>query len=379
MVSKRLHEVCIVSIALLVASAIWKGSKNSKSSYRRLFNLDPLPMFLPMFGYPNSPRLAWLMSFPKGGSTYVQTVIHKSTGTTTANNYGWTVVNGEAVNSRLIWADRTQGPFRQIEEPIPSFPSYLVTNTHCGGWCYDCPPEKYWLPKMHFLIRCVKSSRHNELTQEVVHYDSKMVTAAVHLLRDPFSNTVSRFLMFLERTKDEDFDHSNPITKTGYPMTKEGFQQYCKDMDTKFYNDEYQWFLKIPEMNEAMSGVPCRSEFYKYFQWHNLARIAAIEVQKVPYMLVHYNRFIDGFEDELKRMLTFLQLPEISHNVGNHYYNIYYYFYDIDQVNSIQKLAKYMCDDWLYQELEPYFTDAKDPQERDKLTDEDIKTREAHI
>lgn len=362
--SRCLH-VTIVSIVLLVAA--------SKVNYmRRLLDLDALPVF----GSADSPRLAWLMTFPKGGSTYVQSVIHETTSTTTSNNYGWTVLNGETVNSRLIWADRTQGPFRQNEKPIPSFPSYIATKTHCSGWCFDCPPAKYWIPKSTFHRDCLVSSRHNHFTQEIVQYDGKMVTKAIHLIRDPFSNIVSRFLMFEERSKDKDFDSANPITKTGYPMTKLGFQKYCRDMDTKFYNDEYEWFLKQPEMNEAMSGVPCRSEFYKYFQWHNLARNAAVEIQKVPYMLIHYNLFIDKFETELRKMLSFLQLPENGRNVRNRYYNVYYYFYDIDQVNAVQKLAKYMSEEWLYNELDIYFIDAKDPLKRDEFKDEFIMARD---
>merc|ERR1712176_133989 len=127
-------------------------------SYGNLRQLDDVG---PIANYadPTSPKVAWILAYPKGGCTWLQSVIHQTTLTTTANNYGWTVLYGQTVNSRLIWGDRTQGPYRQNELAIPRAPSYVATKTHCGGWCFDCPPEKYWNPKNHFYRDCLISSR----------------------------------------------------------------------------------------------------------------------------------------------------------------------------------------------------------------------------
>ena len=222
--------------------------------------LEPLHDFDPA----TSPRVALLINFPKSGCTFIQNVIQQTTNLTTANNYGMTMVNGQQVNTRQVWLDRTNGPFRQNELKIPES-GYILTKSHCGGWCYSCGPRNYYSGKTAFHRECLVSYRHNQFVNQKVQYDGKLVRKAIHLIRDPFSNIVSRFLRYAERKNDPDFDPQNPTTPTGYPMTIDGFQQYCQDMNERYYVEEYQWFFKRPGMFEIMEKVPCRSEFWKYF------------------------------------------------------------------------------------------------------------------
>lgn len=320
------------------------------------------------FDRVNSPRIAWLLTYPKSGDLYIQNLIHITTNLTTANNYGMTVVDGSQVNSRQVWADRTQGPYRQNELEIPS-EGYLLTKTHCGGWCFTCLPRAYWQPKFVFLKECLASYRHNQFTLEKVQYDGKLVGRAIHLIREPFSNIIARFLRYEERVNDVDFDPSAPTTPTGYSMSLKGFREFCQDLDSRLYREEFEWFLKYPEWSEAFAGVPCRSEFWKYFKWHNLARNAAADIQQLPYMLVNYFNLKDNLNTELDKMIKFLELPKVTTGTFNTKYNLYYYFYTVEQVAAVQKLCQYMCDEWLYLELSPFFEDAKNPDFRSNPND----------
>merc|ERR1711862_451303 len=99
----------------------------------------------------------------------------------------------------------------------------------------------------------------------------------------------------------------------------------------------------------------------KYFKWHNLARNAAADIQQLPYMLVNYFNLKDNLNTELDKMIDFLELPKVTTGTFNTKYNLYYYFYTVEQVAAVQKLCHYMCDEWLYLELSPFFEDAKNP------------------
>jgi len=317
----------------------------------RVHDFDPI----------TSPRVALLINFPKSGSTYIQNVLHRTTNLTTANNYGMTMINGQQVNTRQVWLDRTNGPFRQNELKIPES-GYILTKTHCGGWCYTCLPMHFYLGKTAFHRECLVSFRHNQFVIQKVQYDGKLVKKAIHLIRDPFSNIVSRFLRYSERKNMPDFDPNNPTTPSGYPMSITGFQDFCKHLDTRTYKQDYEWFFKNPEIAEYMDSIPCRSEFWKYFQWHNMVRIALDEYQKSPYYVLHYFDFKDNFVEERDKMLKFLELPKVNGDSEyNFKYMMYYYFFSVEEVETIEKFCQHMCHPWLYEELKRYFIDAKNP------------------
>jgi len=319
--------------------------------------LEPLHDFNPI----TSPRVALLVNFPKSGSTYVQNVMHRTTNLTTANNYGMTMIDGIQVNTRQVWLDRTNGPFRNNELSLPES-GFILTKTHCGGWCYSCKPSNYLMSKTAFHRECLVSFRHNQYVLQKVQYDGKLVKKGIHLMRDPFSNIVSRFLRYSERKNDPDFDVNNPIAPSGFPMTIGGFQDYCKEMNDEMYGEEYDWVFKNPKVNEFMDKIPCRGEFLKYFKWHNFVRIALEEYQKCPYYIVHYFDFKDNFQEERDKMLNFLELPKVyTDDNYNFEYMIYYYFFSIEEVEYIEKFCQQICDPWLYEELKRYFIDAKNP------------------
>ena len=246
--------ICVLLNPKLLVSATDQGWTDS-------LGLEPLQNFDPI----RSPRVALLLAFPKSGSTYIQNVLHKTTNLTTANNYGMTMINGQQVNTRQVWLDRTNGPFRQNGLKIPES-GYILTKSHCGGWCYNCGPVNFVMSKTAFHRECLVSYRHNQFVIQKVQYDGKLVGKAIHLIRDPFSNIVSRFLRYEERKNDPDFDPQNPTTPTGYPMTIDGFQQYCQAMNKKYLKQDAEWFGGDTDSFEAIKFIPCRTEFIKYFR-----------------------------------------------------------------------------------------------------------------
>ena len=156
---------------------------------------------------PKAPVIAWLMSFPDSGTTFASLSIQSGTRRTIASNYGNMFMhpNGEIVRDQYasipIYSDRPNGPFLFSELPMPN--KYILTKTHCGGHCTDCFPGRYMKGPKKFWKECHTSARFNPETAlkkqgedpfEYIGYDLALVKKAVHLIRNPFDNIVSRYV-----------------------------------------------------------------------------------------------------------------------------------------------------------------------------------------
>jgi hypothetical protein len=169
--------------------------------------------------YPSGLKIAWLMSFPNSGTSYTSKLIRHISQTSTGSNYG-TENLGPRGDSIPVFPDQPEGPFwvdptMHLEFDDPT--EYVLTKTHCGGRCERCPPRKYVETTYSFRHRCLagKWVAHDNGKNTVVYgsYPPDRVTKAIHLIRDPFDNVVSRF--HLERSI-KGLDH--------YPSTREGFR-----------------------------------------------------------------------------------------------------------------------------------------------------------
>lgn len=89
------------------------------------------------------------------------------------------------------------GDWRYPERPHPKQTSYIMTKTHCGGRCTKCSPEAYIETTRSFGIACRSGCRHGtNHTKEFVTYDQGLAQQrAIHLIRNPIDNLVSRLHM----------------------------------------------------------------------------------------------------------------------------------------------------------------------------------------
>ena len=211
-------------------------------------------------------RVAWLMSFPNSGTSYTIHLVRQASNATTATNYALEGDIKDAVSIPAI-PGRTNGPFLEliptIETNLP--PKYILTKTHCGGFCSNCLPTNYIETPRSFQISClsgrsaVRSSNSTGLVIEQVHYSSDLVKKAVHLIRDPFSNIVARF--HLERKRHTRWNNTEWLEE--HPNDRYGFQKWCTDVDASDELVEARWVDS--DLSAALkAGVPCHAEFFRY-------------------------------------------------------------------------------------------------------------------
>mmetsp|Transcript_17284 Transcript_17284/g.36171 ORF Transcript_17284/g.36171 Transcript_17284/m.36171 type:complete len:400 (+) Transcript_17284:272-1471(+) len=256
----------------------------------------------------DSLKVAFLMSFPNSGTSYTSRLVRTVTGHNTASNYGLETP-GEDGKSAPVFDFSPEGPFwsqptdARITRPTKG---YLLTKTHCGGRCDKCSTDKYIETHQTFLQRCLEgeyTTGDGSGGLQVLrgHYDKSMVRKAVHLIRDPFDNIVSRF--HLAHKHSERRKELKILAK--YPKSKEGFRDFCKDIGMEFRSEEKRSKF-FDDFFDEVKNVPCYADFFKYLQWHNLAFTTTWDLG-IPTMLLHYENYTYNFNGTKDSLLEFLE------------------------------------------------------------------------
>lgn len=182
--------------------------------------------------------------------------------------------------------------------------------------------------------------------------DPSLVTRAIHLIRDPFSNIVSRFHVSrrfyyssnqdmmnatIQGTLDssgKSYNKNTTITTasvssvnsdgntldswlTQHPDTSEGLHTWCNDMNADLpskddlNNDTWSHYLPTWEtISTLMQTVPCSLEVFKYVMWHNHAlELSSMYLDSPSYVV--YFEDLQNSEDRIQivhDMVSFLNM-----------------------------------------------------------------------
>jgi hypothetical protein len=256
------------------------------------------------------PRICWLMSYPNSGTSFTMTMTARASNKSFASNYGDEVTADDQMDSLSIYPRRPEGPYwTGLQSKLSSHPrelpeDYVMTKTHCGSRCINCGPDEYIETPEEFLTHCASGhARVSPSRKRVdVQYPPNRVAKAIHLIRNPFHNTIARFHLdhrHYERSKKTDWVEA-------HPNNAEGLRAWCQDLDDQYSKEDEAYFKdNAPEVLAA----PCHGEFYKYTQWHNLVHesLALIE-HDVPVLTVYYEDYSTKFNATAKEILNFLNL-----------------------------------------------------------------------
>ena len=259
-----------------------------------------------------SPKIAWLMSFPNSGTSYTMSLVGRASNRSFATNYADEVTSrGASSGSLSIYPDRYEGPFwpgmsGKMLTPRPLPETFVLTKTHCGSRCMYCGPQAYIGTPEDFLVSC--SSGHARLANRRhavdVHYPAERVARAIHLIRNPFTNIISRYHQ--RRKNQEDKNATEWLAE--HPNNATGFHHWCRALDREFYQEELEYFGP-----GNVSQAPCHGEFYKYAQWHSLVDGAlGLISHNVPVLTVYYEDYDSKLEETTQEILNFLELELVG-------------------------------------------------------------------
>eukprot|EP00986_Skeletonema_menzelii_P005178 scaffold1819_cov128-Skeletonema_menzelii.AAC.2 len=196
---------------------------------------------------------------------------------------------------------------------IPPTQGYILTKTHCDGYCLDCFVRKVLKEVKAFAKECGKGHYVSQNTTSGkfhainAYTPLEKVACAIHIIRDPFDNIVARFNYEIKRMKEE-ADSNHFLTK--YPKTRDGFQNYCHDLGEKYRAKEKKYGIYKHDMFDLIKDVPCYSEFFRYIKWHDLAFSTTSDLG-IPSMTIFYEDYANNFNKTKDNLLQFLQQDEV--------------------------------------------------------------------
>ena len=307
------------------------------------------------------PGVAWLLSFPNSGTSFTGALVRSSSSTVTATNYG--SANTFKQQSKALFQWSPVGPF--ITDPkseingkleIPKNGTYVLTKTHCSGFCFGCHPKQYVQTQAHFRDGCRTGDFVDEFgRKQKAEYDISIVNKAVHLVRDPFDNIVSRY--HLKRNQKAD----NVTWSEEHPNSIFGFRKFCTYVNSKLNRAEE----KNPVIGKNSSAtnvlvsyrarIPCYSDFVRYFLWHNHA-IETIDELGVEHMTLYYESYARNYEGTKADLFQFLGLT--IKNGGDDFRGSERYYRDYftkEEIAAVQELAKDIASKKNWNLLRHYF------------------------
>jgi hypothetical protein len=304
----------------------------------------------------NGLQIAWLMSFPNSGTSYTSRLVRDMTQTFTASNYADETPEGLLGERIPVYTNDTYGPFWTI--PVDNkhyyqYPKqYVLTKTHCGLRCSICSPVQSVETTYSFRRRCLETkwieidSQSGHAKDVFSKYPITHVEKAVHIVRNPFDNVVSRF--HLEQT------HPNHTAKD-YSRDRDGFLQYCLSIAYKYEQQEVKYMhFRENKVLQDLWLVPCHADFMRYIEWHNLAFITTNDL-KLPTYVLHYDWYSTQYERVTKELLQFLQLtptavppPFVPGKVYDHYYTT-------QEKLIVKRAFEFMASSETWQHIQQYF------------------------
>jgi Sulfotransferase domain len=335
------------------------ANRRSVKSLSAKASLESADFSWPIKEEPDGLKVAWLMSFPNSGTSFTSRLVRDATKTDSASNYADETPSGLAGLRLPVYDDLPEGPFWIKPEASPEFTEpteYVITKTHCGIRCTMCPPEKYAESTYSFRRNCLKTKwvevNETEGTSERVFstYPPDRLTRAIHLIRDPFDNVVSRY--HLERQLP-----GREAAK--YPKTRKGFRAYCKSIDNLHKANEKRILFLDEDLLEVMQVVPCHADFFRYIEWHNLAFVTTRDLQLHTYVL-HYDWYTTRFNETARELLEFLKLP--IHKNGDLTPFIegkVYPYYTNEEKRAVARAFEIMSSPETWKHVQHYFDDAQ--------------------
>lgn len=284
------------------------------------------------------PHIVWLLSYPNSGTTFTHQMYESLTDGSAATNYGNEArLDDENREIRPLHGDKPEGPYLHFSSKDMTVQKYVLTKTHCGGYCIWCSPDGYTEHGSAFIESCARGFKVNDpltLQGETVVYDHARVYKAVHVIRDPLDNMVARF-HYQRRFLDAEGEKA-------YPKSAEGFRSWCNKLNDRDENYRRSW-PDHPIFTKIDPDIPCRSELFRYIQWHNNA-FEVTYVKNLPVLIIPYDRYntdIEGVASDLRDFLEIegegIELPK--YHSGKNYHS---YFSD-SQIIAVRESIRRMA------------------------------------
>jgi hypothetical protein len=215
---------------------------------------------------------------------------------------------------------------------------FLYLQTHCGSRCSGCQPKRFVETLDNFKEECASEGRKNSET-----YPFDQVQKAIHLIRNPFDNIVSRFHLKI---------------KTGRAISKdssrEAFRNFCFEDNQNANDSATLQMLLSKEQFDIIEKVPCRAEFFRYVHWHNHA-FETCNGLGIETLLIHYGWYESNFSATTSALLDFLGLKKKSEPAPFIRGKVYSEHFTEEEKTAVKTVLHSLASSETWAEIERYF------------------------
>jgi hypothetical protein len=254
---------------------------------------------------------------------------------------------------------------------------------------------------LSFLGDCAKGMAVDKMGNLVeTSYPPERVYRVIHLIRNPFHNAIARFHLERKHHGDANTTSDQEWLQT-HPDNHEGISRFCseqnelrRDDETKFFESTFfrgdndgsstqtatTTFARrngdthtptesglpkdFEKWKQLVARVPCRGDFFRYVQWHNLLHQS---LDYLPYKLPVLTLYYEGFEAPTymataTSILDFLELKAIpGDDRGNIKWNQFHSrgdydeFFTDDQKQAIKDFLQTLSSFRVWGEIKHYF------------------------
>jgi hypothetical protein len=236
------------------------------------------------------------------GTSYTLTNTEKLTGRTTATNYALQESHEDPPVS-VRPDDMSLGPaWHRATLPHPP---RALTKTHCVTTISDYT---------EFERGCRTASWNNisgRLDEQI--YDRRLVSAAVHLIRHPLDNLVSRKHHMLRR--DVNLGKLTVEQSQLFTDTPTGFSAWC---DHKLKTSPLWHGLVAPHSVQEykLDEIPCYVDLLYYIRWHNFAT-QLLNEYGIPFYVLYYEDYAQHYMTTIQDLYAFVFQDDTTSLIQN--------------------------------------------------------------
>jgi hypothetical protein len=240
---------------------------------------------------------------------------------------------------------------------------YMLTKTHCGGYCIDCGPSTYQLFAAAFVQAC-QTARHLSAGGDLVNSLYSAPNKAIHLFRSPFDNILSRLHLIKRRKIGNKDGRKVAVSRQETDFwrslqdTEQSVLDWCSHLQTTWENEEMRASGPVYDLHRDYSHVPCYAEWYRYIQWHNLAYQTTRQVLDMSVLYVHYEDYVDRFDETVEAINDYLQLATVRSAVQFES-RVYRDIFSPTWVKQVAELVEHFAEPEVWELIRHYFEDAK--------------------
>jgi hypothetical protein len=295
------------------------------------------------------------MSFPNSGTSYTLDLVQRASGMSVATNYGKERDARTPLVPVMASAQTAhEGPFWL--KPLGKLPhAVALTKTHCGGYCQDCAPSESVETPSSFLLHCATGeverldNSGNKLERESFVYEYSAVDRAVHLVRAPFDNMVSRYHLLANSYRE----HNRTDLIARYTYDAAGYKNFCSDI-TDVHKERSDKHVD-PDALHLIEDIPCHFDLFRYVQWHDLAFIITDDYLTIPTHIIHYEDYSTDFNGTLQGLLDFLELPNAGGYANFVTGKSYRDYYTDEQITRMKTATMMLASPATWHAVERYF------------------------